>query len=254
MEPVLLYAVAAVILVSLISLIGVITLWIKKELLGKIVFILVAFGAGTLFGAAFFHILPEAIEMMEATALTYVLGGIILFFFIERFIQWHHCHKLASGHQCDVKSYTYMNLIGDGVHNFTDGAIIMAAFLINIPIGIITTIAIMLHEIPQEISDFGILVKGGFGRTKALLYNLLSGLVAIVGTVTMYMFAGFIESSIPILIAIGAGSFIYIASTDLLPEMHKEMGSKKLVLQFAFLLLGIFLMWYLVGNMPHMHI
>ena len=254
MEIVFLQALIAVILISLISLVGVLTLWVNKKRLGSILFIIVAFGTGTLFGAAFFHMLPEAVHMMEASAFTYVLGGIVLFFFVERFIQWHHCHKLPAGQTCDVKSYTYMNLIGDAVHNFIDGAIIMAAFLVSVPIGIVVAIAMALHEIPQEISDFGILVHGGFGRTKALLYNLLSGLIAVVGAVVMYMFAGFTEASIPILIAVGAGGFIYIAACDLIPEMHKEMGTKKLILQFIFLLFGIFLMWYLLGTIPHIHI
>jgi len=251
MEIILLQALIAVVLISMISLVGVFTLWINKTRLAGILFIIVAFGTGTFFSAAFFHILPEAIEMMGAGALTYVLAGIVLFFFIERFIQWHHCHKLPAGQTCDVKSYTYMNLIGDAVHNFIDGAIIMAAFLTSVPIGIVVAIAIALHEIPQEISDFGILVHGGFGRTKALLYNLLSGLVAVVGAVVMYMFAGFTEASIPILLAIGAGGFIYIAASDLIPEMHREIGTKKILLQFIFLLLGIFLIWFLVGTLPH---
>ena len=250
------YAIISVILISLISLTGVLTLWVTKERMMKILFVLVAFGTGTLLGAAFFHIMPEAVEMSGSTAFTYILFGIVLFFFIERFIQWHHCHRLPAGEECGIKSYTYMNLIGDAVHNFTDGAIVMAAFLADFNIGIITAFAIALHEIPQEISDFGILVHGGFGRNNALFYNLLSGLVAVVGAISIYMISGFINSSIPFLIAIGAGSFLYLASTDLMPEMHREMGARKVVIQFIFMVIGILLMWFLVGGAMggHLHI
>ena len=172
-------------LVSLISFIGVFTLSLKEKFLNKILLILVSFAAGALIGGAFFHLLPEALEIsFDLNIFVYLVVGIFVFFILERVLHWRHCHK----GKCDVHPFTYLNLVGDGVHNFIDGLIIAASFLTNISLGIITTIAVIFHEIPQEIGDFGILVYGGFSRTKALFFNFLSALTAILGALVGFSF------------------------------------------------------------------
>ena len=168
----LLWIIGATIVVSLISLAGIITLSLKAKSLNKILLILVGFSVGALMGGAFLHLIPEAVEESGLSFVSlYVLVGFSAFFVIERFLYWHHCHKEG---RCPVHMFTYMNLIGDGIHNFVDGLIIAASFVINIPFGIVTTIAIIAHEIPQELGDFGVLVYGGFTKFKALFYNFLS--------------------------------------------------------------------------------
>ncbi|MBD3249438.1 hypothetical protein GF336_05315 [Candidatus Woesearchaeota archaeon] len=142
---------------------------------------------------------------------------------IEKFLHWHHCHK----GKCDIHTFTYMNLIGDGVHNFIDGLIIAASFSVDISFGVITTIAVIAHEIPQEIGDFGVLVYGGFGRLKALAFNFLSAVTAIIGAVIGYLISGSVEGFVPFLLPFAAGGFIYIAASDLVPELHKESDNEE---------------------------
>ncbi len=208
--------------------------------------ILVAFAAGALLSTAFLDLIPEAIETASPL---FILIGIILFFVIERFIHWHHCHDK----ECEfktTKAVGHLNLIGDAVHNFIDGVIIAAAYLTNIELGIVTTIAIAAHEIPQEIGDFGILIHSGFTRKKALFYNFLSALTAVLGALITYWAASAITELIPFLIAIAAGAFIYIAVADLLPELHRETSTKKLLLQFFFFILGILVIYLAVNLFP----
>ncbi|MFQ6105495.1 MAG: ZIP family metal transporter [Candidatus Hydrothermarchaeaceae archaeon] len=230
----------SVFLVSIISLVGIFSLGLSDKFLKKMLFILVAFAAGAMLGVSFLELLPEAIEHSDdQNALKYVLSGIILFFVLERFIFWHHCHD----EKCDVHAFSYLNLIGDGIHNFIDGAIIAASFMTSIPLGLATTLAIIFHEIPQEIGDFGILVYGGFSKYKALFYNFLSALTSFLGALLVFFFARFIENALPFLLALAAGSFIYIASTDLLPELKKEVDKKTSIIQLASFLVGVTIIW-----------
>ncbi|MDI6655467.1 MAG: ZIP family metal transporter [Candidatus Hydrothermarchaeota archaeon] len=234
---------ASVFIVSIISLIGIFSLMLREGLLKRILFILIAFAAGALLGAAFLDLIPEAMEESQgANVFGYVLFGILSFFVLERFIFWRHCHD----GKCDVQTFSYLNLVGDGVHNFIDGMVIAAAFLTNVPLGVVTTIAIIFHEIPQEIGDFGILVYGGFSRFRALFYNFLSSLTAFIGAISTYFFSSYIESSLTFLIALAAGGFIYIATADLMPELQKEVDFEKSVVQLFSLIAGILLLWALI--------
>ena len=237
----LIWAVGAAFVVSLLSFVGVLTLALKKASFKKILLKMVAFSAGALMGGALLHLLPEAVEESAgSTIFLTVLIGFSVFFIIERFLYWHHCHKYG---KCKVHMFTYMNLLGDGIHNFTDGIIIAASFIINIPFGIVTTIAIIAHEIPQELGDFGVLVYGGFKRAKALFFNFLFALTAVIGAVAGYFLSSISEGLHIYLLPFAAGGFIYIAASDLVPELHKEPDLKKSALSFLFFLLGILFMF-----------
>ncbi|MDF1498186.1 MAG: ZIP family metal transporter [Patescibacteria group bacterium] len=232
------YAILSVVLLSLVSLIGIFTIFLKRELTDRIIHILVAFAIGSLLGAAFFDILPEIAQSGNENIFAYVLFGLLMFFVMERYIYWHHCHSgnCKNSHHHPV---TYLNLIGDAFHNFVDGALIAASFLVSVPIGIVTIFAIATHEIPQELSDFAILVHGGFSKKRAMIFNFLSSLTAILGVVITFLFAKKIEGLIPIILAVAAGGFIYIATADLIPEIHKEKKSENIVIQSVVLMIGV---------------
>lgn len=245
---VLFYSVVATFVVSVISFVGIFTLFLKDKILNKIVFYLVAISAGSLMGGAFLHLIPEAIESaggehgVDSIALA-VLAGFALFFILERVLHWHHCHK--NGGDCPIHPFTYLNLIGDGLHNFIDGVVIVAAFSISVELGIATTIAVILHEIPQEISDFGVLIYGGFTKAKALLFNFLSGITAILGALCGFMLINIAQGTMPLLIGITAGGFIYISASDLIPELHKESKFGKSLIAFICFFVGVGLMFLL---------
>ncbi|MBI5332364.1 MAG: ZIP family metal transporter [Candidatus Aenigmarchaeota archaeon] len=231
------YTLLAVLVVSLISLIGLITFAIKLEKLKKVLLLFVSFAAGALIGDAFIHLLPEAAVAGFTFELSItVLAGIITFFIVEKFIHWRHCHE--AGCRKHKHTLAYINITGDIVHNFIDGMIIAASFLINVPLGIATTIAVILHEIPQEIGDFSILMHSGLKRTKALLFNFLTALAAIAGAV-LVLLLGNIEFLAGSLIPFAAGGFIYIACADLIPELHKEEKMIISLLQLAAFIIGI---------------
>jgi zinc and cadmium transporter len=236
---ILAWALLSTFLVSLISLIGILTLAIKEKLLQAILFGLVGFSAGALIGGAFLHILPEALEKTESMPVFYYLIlGIVLFFLMERYFYWRHCHDGV----CDVHAFTYLNLIGDGFHNFIDGMVIAVSFTISIKLGIVTTVAIILHEIPQELGDFGVLVYGGFTKRKALFFNFLTALTAMLGAVAGYFIADFAKGFSNFIMPLTAGGFIYIATSDLIPEIHKEKDLRRSTLAFIAFLFGIIFM------------
>ena len=228
-------------LVSLIAFIGILALAIKEKLLKKIIFLLIALSAGALMGDAFLHLIPEAIGLSNKYIFLYILVGFITFFLIEKILHWRHCHD----GKCPVHTFAYINLIGESVHNFIDGLIIAASFIINTPLGIATTIAIALHEIPQEIGDFGVLVHGGFEKTKALFLNFLVALTAIFGGLIGFYLSNNTQTFIELLIPFTAGGFIYIAASDLIPELKKEVDNKKSLLNFIAFIFGTFLMYLL---------
>jgi zinc and cadmium transporter len=226
-------------MVSVISLIGVFTLTIKERLLKQILFGLIGFSAGALLGGAFLHILPEALEKSPSLNVFYLLIlGIVFFFLMERYFYWRHCHE----GECKVHAFTYLNLVGDGFHNFIDGMVITAGFLTSYKLGLVTTLAIVLHEIPQELGDFGVLVFGGFSKRKALFCNFISGLTAMLGAVIAYFVSDFVLGFSRVLLPLTAGGFIYIATSDLIPQIHKESDLKRSTLAFLAFLLGIILM------------
>jgi zinc and cadmium transporter len=246
MNEVWFYSILSVIVVSLVSLIGVFALSIRVERLKKILILLLAFSAGALLGDAFIHLIPEIVNEagFGLNVALYVLFGILLFFVLEKVIHWQHCHMpITKGH---VHTFAKMNLIGDSLHNFIDGLIIAASYMINIPTGIATTIAVIVHEIPQEIGDFGVLLHGGYTKGKALLLNFGTALIAILGAVVA-LWLGNIEGIEVILTGIAAGGFIYIAGSDLIPELHKETAISKSLLQLLAFVLGILVMVALIA-------
>jgi zinc and cadmium transporter len=236
------YSLLSVILVSLVSFIGIFTLSIKEKTLKKILIYFVSFSVGGLLGDAFIHLLPEAIRLNSEINLSlYILLGIIISFGVEKFIHWRHCHIPTSKEH--PHPFVLMNLIGDSTHNFIDGLIIGASYLTSVQIGIATTIAVILHEIPQEIGDFGILIHGGFKRKKALTLNFATALTAIAGTIISLLIGSYVENLTNVLIPFAIGSFIYIASSDLIPELHKETNPTKSFMQLIMLLTGIGIMY-----------
>ena len=234
------YAFASVIVVSLVSLIGLATFSLKAERLRKILLYLVSFAAGALFGDVFIHLLPELVDGGFTLSLSFmILGGVGFSFVVEKFIHWRHCHVLTSKEH--IHPVATMNLIGDGVHNFIDGIIIGASYLVSVPAGIATTLAVFLHEIPQEIGDFGVLLHAGFSRKRALFMNFLLALTSVFGVFLAFSF-GNLEGIVPLLVAFAAGNFIYIAGSDLIPELHKESGLKQAFYQLISLVLGVLVM------------
>ncbi|UCE15929.1 MAG: ZIP family metal transporter [Candidatus Bathyarchaeota archaeon] len=254
----LLYALLAVAVVSILSLIGVFAISIKEATLDRILFVLLSFSAGSILGAAYLDLLPEAIEFLGeeqlSTAVLYVTLGFLGFFFLERFLYWYHGH--VHGYESEVeekmtvKKFVYLNLLGDGIHNLIDGMIIAASFLITFPVGLATTVAVIFHELPQEIGDFGVLVYGGFTRYKALLFNLLSALTAVVGVFISNYFSTSIQNFIGFVIAFAAGGFIYLSASELIPEIQKEKSVGKSMIQFVLFILGIVLIWSLGTILP----
>lgn len=231
----------AVLVVSCISFVGLATLGLKLKKLKTVVIYLISFAAGALLGDVFLHLLPEAVESEGGFGLSLglgVLGGMVVFFLLEKVIHWRHCHMPVDGKE-HVHAFAYTNLIGDALHNFLDGVLIAGSFLVNWPTGIATSLAVILHEIPQEIGDFGVLIHGGFTRKRALWLNFLTALTAIVGAVVTLLVAGQMEEIVRWLIPLAAGGFIYIASADLIPELHKETTTRRSLGQIVAFLLGI---------------
>ncbi|MDD3052986.1 MAG: ZIP family metal transporter [Endomicrobiia bacterium] len=240
------YSLLASIIVSFISFIGIISLLFNKKLLKKILILLVALSAGSLIGGAFLHLLPEAMEKTSDIYIpfVYVILGFTSFFILEKYLFWRHCHKSV----CEVHSFTYMNLIGDGLHNFIDGLIIAVSFSSNLHLGIVTTIAIILHEIPQELGDFGVLIYGGMKPVKALFFNFLSAFAAVIGTVIGYYYVGIFSGFSFVLMSFAAGGFIYVGACDLIPELHRHSDRKNALMTMFVFLLGIGLMFILKLN------
>jgi len=242
------YILISTFLISLIAFAGAVILFLKEELLNKILLILVSFAAGALIGSAFLHLMPEAIEEVglgEGALLKvflFLLFGFSAFFFLENSIRWHHHH--AKEHP-EIKPFSYLILISDGVHNFIDGLIIAASFVVSIPLGITTALAVALHEIPQEIGDFGILIYSGFKKAKALFLNFLSALTIILGGVFGFLLSERMMGSVVFLLPFAAGSFIYIACSDLIPEIKHKGSTQKALIHFLVFLSGIGIMFLL---------
>ncbi|KPV64151.1 MAG: zinc transporter ZupT [Candidatus Bathyarchaeota archaeon BA1] len=228
----------AVTVVSLVAIVGILFVGLKEAFLGRILMALVGFASGSLIGGAFFHLLPEALEETGQGIWQHVVMGIVFFFIMEKFLYWRHCHD----GKCPVHIFAYLNLIGDGMHNLADGMVIAASFLTSFTLGLATTLAVILHEIPQEIGDFGVLLYGGFERKRALTYNFMSALTAVAGSLITYYLASHIHGVEQFLVPFAAGGFIYIAATDLMPELHKRTQVKESLIQLVTILTGIGLM------------
>ncbi len=251
MVSLIVWTLLSVILVSLVSLVGILTLFWKNKNVNETLLLLVSLSAGTLFGGAFLHLLPEAVEQsgftLRISAL--ILAGVLVFFLLEKFIHWHHCHtpaQQAEKHLTHHPSHIApLNLLGDGLHNFVDGMVIAGSYLVSIPVGIATTIAVIVHEVPQEFADFGVLLYSGLSKSKALFFNFLSAAVAIIGAAVGLVLGIHSESFVQIILPFAAGGFVYIAGSNLIPELHKECGLKDSFWHFFVMVLGIVLMFIL---------
>jgi zinc and cadmium transporter len=230
------------IIISLLSLLLAFGVSKVIDRIPKLGYILISLSAGTLVGGAFLHLLPESMELLdiEVASIT-VMISILLLLGIEKVLSWRHCHK----DNCDVHSFGYMNLIGDGIHNFLDGLVIASAFMISPQIGLITTLAIALHEIPQELGDFGVLIYAGFTRKRALLLNLLISTTAILGGILGYALIGAFEGITGYILAFATGSFIYISTSDLIPEVRSNENKLDIIISFGTILSGVILMYLL---------
>ncbi len=238
-----LYSLVSVFLVSMISLVGLLAFRLREQNLKKLVLYLVSFSAGGLFGDAFIHLIPEAAEEggFGLYVSVYILVGITVSFVAEKFLQWRHCHIPTSKEH--PHSFAYMNLFGDAVHNLIDGLIIGGSYLANIPLGVATTLAVVFHEVPQEIGDFGVLIYGGFTRSKAILFNFATALTAVIGTITALGLGFLMQGSAAFLIPFAAGNFIYIAGSDLIPELHRqEPRLLKSALQLIAFIIGVLIL------------
>jgi len=231
------------ILNGLVAIIGAMIFLSFKQKSHKSLIYFVSFTTGALLGGAFLHFLPEAaaeLSLAKTTLLT--LAGFIIFFFLETYLHWHHCHT----HECDEhghshdkeKPFAQLLLYGDAIHNFIDGIIIASSFIISIPFGIITSILIIAHELPQEISDFAVLIYGGYSKKKALIYNFLSQLTAVLGGILGYFFLGLRDQAV-YLLPIAAGGFLHIAISDLIPEIFKEKDPLKRITNMLIIVAGI---------------
>ena len=237
---------AAVAVISLLSLTGAVVAIGREAMLRKALIVLIAFAAGALLGDAFLHILPEVAESESGFGMktsVSILAGVVAFFILEKILHWHHAHI---PHKEVLHPVAITNLVGDGLHNLIDGAIVAGAFLSSQELGLATAVAVTLHEIPQELGDFGILVHAGMKPKKALAMNFLSALASIAGAVIVLATAGSIEIE-SLLLPFTAGAFVYIASTDLIPELHKEPQMRQSIVQLAGLLAGIGVMVALLG-------
>lgn len=233
----------AVGLIGVIGAYGIIHLFTRGEQKSKLMF-LVSFAAGALIAVSFFDLLPEAIsesgnlmKMME-----YFVIGFVLFLLIEKGFSYYHCHDT----DCQKHSSSKLIIFGDTVHNFLDGIAIAASFFAGPGLGVFTTLAIIIHEIPQEVGDFGVLVHSGYSKKKALMYNLFSAVAAVLGGVLAFYALNDLKHYIPYILAISAGGFVYISATDLLPELHKDSETRlQISLHSAIFVFGILMLWLL---------
>jgi len=233
-------SIIASLLISSLSFLGLVLIFVNQKSVKRFTPLLVSFAIGSLLGDAFIHLIPEAFDFISPTSLAswLILLGIILFFVLERFLLWHHCHDIDC-HQ-NSKHVVTLSLVGDTVHNFIDGALIAASFNLSHLVGLSTTLAVIFHEIPQEIGDFGIMIHHGVSVKKAVFYNFISSLASLLGVILIYTLG--VDFS-HFLIPITAGGFIYLAIADLMPHLHQSSSKfSKSLFQFIFLILGIILM------------
>lgn len=239
--------------VSVASLAGVLFLAFKIQLLQKIVFALVSFAVGALFGNAFFMLIPESQEMLGNNLHVgfLVVGGILLMFIVEKLIHWNHNHNVE-----ELKKEAplgYISLFTDGLHNFIDGILIASSWMVSPEIGLATTLGVIAHEIPQEISDFGVLIHAGFSRKKALFFNFLAACMAIAGAIGTLWLGDLFTNISAYVLPFAAGGFIYLAGSDLIPELHREKSIRKNSLQLMVIIMGLALMLFIGQNHEHQH-
>ena len=246
MISIYLYAFASVIIVSLVSLVGVFALSIKEELLRKYIFIFISLAVGALLGDAFIHLIPKALESAIGSTLASVLVivGVLIFFVLEKFLHWHH-HGEDEGEE-GIHPVGRLMLFSDGMHNFIDGIILGVSFMVSAPVGIATAIAIVLHEIPQEVGDFAVLLHSGYEKKRALWLNFLSALCAVLGVLLAFILKGVEDMFTLWILPIAAGGFIYVAVADLIPELHKTKDAKYSLFQIIAVVTGVLAMVALI--------
>jgi zinc and cadmium transporter len=235
------YSFISVTLISLVSLVGAFGLSMKEELLKKYTFIFISLAVGALLGDAFIHIIPEVFEGATNTLYTsmMIIAGVLCFFVLEKILHWHHHSEDSVNHTHPVGN---LILFSDGVHNFIDGVIIAASYLVSIPVGIATTSAVILHEIPQEIGDFAVLLHAGYTKKRALWLNFLSALSAILGALFLFSINATEGIANSTMLPFASGGFIYVAMSDLIPELHKKKEPGHSISQIATVLCGILAM------------
>lgn len=234
----LLFIVIATALNGLVALIGGLTLLITREKLDLLIKYLVAFSAGTMFSGSLFHLVSESEEKIGLNPTLYILtAGFLLFFVLERYLWYHHCHEGG----CEVHPVSYLVLIGDSIHNFLDGMIIAASFMTDITLGLITAGLVIVHEVPQELGDFGVLVNSGIKPGRALLYNFLTQLTAVIGGISSYAAFSLIDFS-NYLVPFAAGGFLYISASDLIPQIHRHSEKGRAIQYFLTFVAGIAIM------------
>ena len=241
---------------SIAALIGGVILLSKEKFALKISHFLASFAAGVLLGTAFFDLLPEAMHEGEGTGVDvffYTLVGIVIFFLIERFIHWFHHHEEYHEHEKETKSTLSLIIIGDTMHNFLDGVVIAATFMVNPQVGILTALAVFAHEIPQEIGDFGLMLHKGLSRKRIIIVNIISAAFAFMGAIITYLLGNVLEGYLPVFLAITAGFFIYIAASDLIPEIHHEKRRGFAIIESLLLILGIVVVWMSVSFLEGGH-
>lgn len=225
--------IVSVVIVSAVAFVGIVLLVLREQVLRRVVPVLVSFAVGALLGDALFHILPELASTGGITVgISWIMAaGIVGFFVLEKFIHMHHrLEAPAHGH---IHPVALTNLLGDGLHNFVDGAIIAGSYLASAPLGIATTAAVVLHEIPQEMGDLGVLVHAGLTPRRALVFNVATAVSAIAGAVLTLVLEGAIGGVTRPMLALSAGAFIYIAGADLIPELHRATDLRVSILQFV---------------------
>lgn len=245
---------------SVVSLIGGILLLIKQKFALKISHFLASFAAGTLLGVAFLDLIPESLEEMEhlmeegivdqVNIPFWILSGVLILFVVERFI--HHHHSDHSGSE-EKKTVIPLIIIGDTLHNFADGVAIAATFLISIPLGVVTTLAVAAHEIPQEIADFGLMLSRGVKRAKVFWINIFSSLSAFLGAILTYIYHEAIVGWIPAILALTAGFFIYIAAANLIPEIHSRENKKIAFWETVVLFVGVLVIYIAITYFEGIH-
>lgn len=229
-------------IVSLVSLIGVFSLSLREEIMKKYTSLFISLAVGALLGNAFINLIPEAFENSPNSLLVslLIITGIFFSFIVEKFIHWHHHGEDKD--KLNTHPVGKLILFNDGFHNFLDGIAIGISFLVSIPIGIATSLAVILHEIPQEIGDFAVLIHSGYDKKRALRLNFLSALTAVFGVIIALIFGSIAETFTVWVLPIATGGFIYIAVADLIPELHKTKELKYSILQILSVLFGILTM------------
>ena len=239
---------------SVAGLAGGLLLLLNEKYAKGISLFLVSFAVGVLVAAAFLDLLPEAVELGGESIWLWVVIGFGLFVILEKAFIWHHSHEILPHkhrHQHPARgSYVYLLVAGDTLHNLIDGAIIAASFLIDIKLGIITTLAVFLHELPAEIGDFSVMIHAGWKRAKIIGANLFSALATFVGALSVYFFSGSVDGNLAPIVALAAGGFIYIAAADLIPELKHEIELKNTMIQIVLMILGVALVYYLGILLP----